>query len=316
MASVDCHLHVNFNAFPLGDLIKYLDRERIDCCWLLSWEEINPGPWIYRHLPVEDIYGAYLKYPSRIIPFYAPDPHGDDASVKLDNWHMKGIRGCGELKATLNWDSKQVMAILQTARRLKMPVVFHMEESGIRIPYSDKLFDRLLYYGLETEKKVYKIPQSILRLLVKSYTPLRNRTKSFVFPGYMLDMASLERTLSEYPDVNFVAHGPMFWKHISADGATCSEGYPTGLVTGEGIIWRLLSDYPNLYADTSAGSGLNAFTRDPENAKRFLSLFESKILYGTDNVMKGQREFLNSLRLPKGTCQKICGDNAYGLVNI
>ncbi len=316
MASIDSHVHVNYNGFSSGEIIKYLDRERIDFCWVLSWEEINPGPWIYNHLPVEDIHEAYLKYPSRIIPFYAPDPQGNDAAAKLENWHSKGIRGCGELKATLNWDSKQVMGILQAARRLKTPVVFHMEESGCRIPYSEKLFYRLLYYGLETKKKVYKIPQGILQLLVKSYAPLRNKTESFIFPGYMLDMASLENTLRIYPDINFIAHGPMFWKHISADGAIRSEVYPTGLVTGEGIIWRLLSDYPNLYADTSADSGLNAFTRDPENAKRFLSLFEDKILFGTDNVMKGQRGFLNSLTLSKSTFKKICGDNAHRLINI
>jgi predicted TIM-barrel fold metal-dependent hydrolase len=44
-------------------------------------------------------------------------------------------------------------------------------------------------------------------------------------------------------------------------------------------------------------------------------LFEDKILYGTDNVMEEQREFLNSLSLPKGTYSKIYGENACRLIN-
>ena len=316
MTLVDSHLHVNIYGFSLSDIIKYLDKERMDYCWLLSWEETNRGPWPYENASVEDIYEAYLKHPSRIIPFYAPDPHQNDATAQLENWHKKGIRGCGELKATLNWDSEQVRALLQTARRLKMPVVFHMEESECRdIPYSDKLYDRLLFYGLRMKRKIYKIPQRILQLLVKSYAPLRNRTKSYVFPGYMLEMASLENTLRDYPDVNFVAHGPMFYKHIYADGVIRSEVYPRGPVSGKGIIRRLLRDYPNLYVDISARSGLNALTRDPANAKTFLSVFGDKILYGTDNLVDlGQKDFLESLHLSRTTYRNIYGQNACRLI--
>ena len=312
MTIIDSHFHINFNGFSLDKIIKYLDRERIDCCWLLSWEEINPGPWDYQHLSVEDIYDAFLKYPSRIIPFYAPDPHRTDAAIQLDNWYKRGIHGCGELIATLNWGSGEIRPILQTAQKLKMPVVFHMEESETRdIPYSDKFWDRLSFYGVRSENKIYKIPWNIL---TKYYPPLKNRKKSYFFPGYMLDFASLETTLDEYPDVNFVAHGLMFWKYISEDANACKAMLPTGPINGEGIIWRLLESYPNLYADTSGSSGFNALTRDPTVIKRFLSTFQDKILYGTDTLMKGQKEFLGSLALPEGTYNKIYGDNAQRLL--
>ncbi len=82
-------MHVNLNGWTLKDIIGYLDRERIDFCWLLSWEEVNPGPWGYKHLPVEDISEAFQKYPSRIIPFYAPDPHRGDAVNTLEAWHRE-----------------------------------------------------------------------------------------------------------------------------------------------------------------------------------------------------------------------------------
>jgi predicted TIM-barrel fold metal-dependent hydrolase len=316
MTLIDSHFHVNYLGFSLTDTIKYLDRERIDCCWLLSWEEINPGPWVYYYLPVEDIYEAYLKYPSRIIPFYAPDPHRSDAIIQLQNWYQKGIRGCGELKATLSWDSEQVTAILKTSGRLRMPIVFHMEASeGRDIPYFDAPYNWLVFWGLRTNNKIYSILLRILQVMVNNFAPLRNRTKSYFFPGYMLDFAALEVALGDYPDVNFVAHGPMFWKYMSAEAATSKEILSKGSGNGDGIIWRLLRDYPNLYADTSGSSGLTALTRNSATTKRFLSMFEDKILYGTDNFMKEQKEFLESLALPEGVYKKIYGDNAYRLLN-
>jgi len=315
MTVVDSHMHVNFAGFSLDKIIKYLDKNRIDYCWLLSWEEINPGPWNYQHLSIEDIYHAYLKYPSRIIPMYAPDPHKENAAAELEYWCQKGIRGCGEMKSTLHWESSKVKKILSTIEKLGIPLVFHMEESKpFLIPYSSALYDKILCRGLQTTRKAYQIPRRALQLLVSLYSPLRNRLKYYTFPGYMLDFASLEIALKDYPNVSFIAHGPMFWKHISTDADASKEVYPKGPVAGEGIIWRLLRNYPNLYADISAG-GFNALTRDTLNAKKFLSLFEDKILYGTDNDTKGQRDFLNSLGLSQGTYRKIYGENACRLVD-
>lgn len=315
MNVVDSHLHVNMNGFSLRDIIKYLDRERIDGCWLLSWEEVNPGLWPYHSLPVEEIYEAYVKYPTRIIPFYAPDPAREDAVVQLEKWHKKGIRGCGELKSTQNWESDKIRLILEACRKLKIPVVFHMEESENRVtPRSNTKLDQILFSAMVTEKTMYQIPRYILRLLAKGIKPLKDAVKTYRFPGYLLDFTSLESVLKDFPDVKFIAHGPMFWKHISSDGIARREMIPKGPLIGEGIIWHLLRNYPNLYADISAESGLNALTRDPGNAKRFLALFENKILYGTDNVLKGQKEFLDSLKLLKRAYKNIYGENACRII--
>ena len=43
--------------------------------------------------------------------------------------------------------------------------------------------------------------------------------------------------------------------------------YPKGPVTRGGLTDRYLSDYPNMFGDMSAGSGLNALTRDEEFAQ-------------------------------------------------
>ena len=126
----------------------------------------------------------------------------------------------------------------------------------------------------------------------------------------MLDFASLETSLKDFPDVNFVAHGLMFWKYYSSDATGDEEELPVGPVKGEGIIWRLLRDYPNLYADISSDSGINALKRDRQIARSFLSQFEDKILYGTDNLVNGQKEYIDSLGLDKETWRKIYGENA------
>jgi hypothetical protein len=310
-------MHVNFAGMTLRDIIRYLDNNRIDLCWLLTWEEIDHGLWYYKHLPIENVFDAYLQFPSRIVPFYAPDPHKEQANTELENWYNKGIRGCGELKATLNWNSDKIRTVLKTVARLKLPLVFHMEESRYcNIPYSDTIYDKIIFYGSRTEKEIYRIPRLLLKLLVNTYTPLKNRNKRYFFPGYMLDFASLESSLIEFPNINFVAHGLMFWKHISGDAINCFEDLPKGSINGEGVIWRLLSEYPNLYADLSAQSGLNALTRDPQKAKNFLSAFENKLMYGTDNFLKGQREFLDSLHLAKNTYRKIYGENSVRIMRM
>jgi len=58
--------------------------------------------------------------------------------------------------------------------------------------------------------------------------------------------------------------------------------YPKTPVTRGGITDRLLSDFPNLYGDLSAGSGLNSMLRDEEHARQFLARHQDKLLFGSD----------------------------------
>ncbi|NPV07725.1 MAG: amidohydrolase family protein [Anaerolineae bacterium] len=103
--------------------------------------------------------------------------------------------------------------------------------------------------------------------------------------GYQDDpgLPRLERLLQQAPDTVVIGHGPGFWANIAVV-STVEEmsGYPQGPVAREGAVARLLREYPNLYADTSAQSGWNALTRDPEHGIRFLEEFQDKILFGTD----------------------------------
>ena len=91
----------------------------------------------------------------------------------------------------------------------------------------------------------------------------------------------LEFMLKSYPRTRFIGHADAFWANISADYAN-ESAYPSGKIKRGGITDKLLSDYPNLFADLSANSGNNALSRDPEFTEGFLRRHEDKLIFGSD----------------------------------
>lgn len=100
-------------------------------------------------------------------------------------------------------------------------------------------------------------------------------------------LPKFEKMLKAFPDTVFMAHGPTFWREISKN-ETDPSTYPQGKVRPGGRVDELLAEYPNLYGDLSAGSGLNALTRDSEFAPAFLERNQNKLLFGTDYLAPGQ----------------------------
>lgn len=98
---------------------------------------------------------------------------------------------------------------------------------------------------------------------------------------YNLEYDRFGSILKRFPKVNFIGHAQTFWANIDAR-AVQSVLYPKGPVTAGGLTDRYLSDYPNFWGDLSAGSGLNAFTRDEEHARGFLQRHRDRLLYGSD----------------------------------
>lgn len=98
---------------------------------------------------------------------------------------------------------------------------------------------------------------------------------------YNQGIERFHKILEKYPKVNFIGHAQTFWANIDKK---CEQAvlYPKGKVTPGGITDRLLADYPNMFADLSAGSGLNAFARDPEHGREFIKRHRTKLLYGSD----------------------------------
>jgi len=98
---------------------------------------------------------------------------------------------------------------------------------------------------------------------------------------YNLNLANFHQTLARFPTVNFIGHAQTWWANVDAK-ADQNVLYPTGRVTPGGITDRLLRDYPNMFGDMSAGSGLNHLVRDPEHAAAFLQRHQHKLLFGSD----------------------------------
>jgi predicted TIM-barrel fold metal-dependent hydrolase len=98
---------------------------------------------------------------------------------------------------------------------------------------------------------------------------------------YNLGIENFHKTLEKYPTVNFIGHAQTWWANVDAK-AEQKVLYPTGAVTPGGITDRLLRDYPNVFGDMSAGSGLNHLVRDPEHAAAFLQRHQDKLLFGSD----------------------------------
>jgi len=132
-------------------------------------------------------------------------------------------------------------------------------------------------------------------------------------------LPAMERVLKEFPGVNFIGHANGWWNSLSGDVKEF-KGYPEGEISPGGAALRLLEEYPNMYADLSARSGLNAITRDPEFGLKFLKTHPDKLLFGTDAIGGIGREshfdFYNTVELTAEVKAKIFRENARRLLKL
>ena len=102
------------------------------------------------------------------------------------------------------------------------------------------------------------------------------------FQRYNLGFERFYKILEKFQKVNFIGHAQTWWGHIDKNHADQSVMYPKGPVTPGGLTDRYLSDYTNMFGDLSAGSGLNALTRDEDFTRGFLTRHQDKLLFGSD----------------------------------
>lgn len=109
----------------------------------------------------------------------------------------------------------------------------------------------------------------------------------FEYRNYSYNFEAFERVLQTFPDTIFVGHAQAWWANVSAEAprdytAPDYTPYPKDPVVLGGLTDRWLAEYPNIYGDLSAGSGLGALTRDPAFGKDFVLRHRSKLLWATD----------------------------------
>jgi len=108
------------------------------------------------------------------------------------------------------------------------------------------------------------------------------------FQMYNYGFERFYKMLEKYPRVNFLGHAQTWWANVDKNNADQTVMYPKGPVTSGGLTDRYLSDYANMYGDLSAGSGLNALTRDEDFTRDFLTRHQDKLVYGSDcNDLEG-----------------------------
>lgn len=130
-------------------------------------------------------------------------------------------------------------------------------------------------------------------------------------PGY----PRLEKALKTCPDTIFIGHGPSFW-------AGLHDSPEKG-----GSVARLMREYENLWADTSANSGYNALTKDMSYGIEFLDEFCDRIMFGTDSCKRSDlyapyknveyiRDIEKNKKLPKDKLDKIKHKNSIKLLKL
>lgn len=138
-------------------------------------------------------------------------------------------------------------------------------------------------------------------------------------------LPQLDYTLSRFPELIILGHGPPFWAQIAQlEPPNDHTGYPKYPVNKEGVVPELMRKHPNLYGDLSAGSGYNALARDEEYAVKFLNEFQDKLLFGTDICSFSQEillpEFLLRLKsqgkISQVVFNKIARENAIELLGL
>ena len=291
---IDAHMHVNYQGMDAGCLVSEMDAYGIDLAWLLTWY-LPPGqdaprfgggfsPLNYRTdgthagATLDHILAACDRYPGRFIAGYCPCPYeGSAADLFESAWRMHGVRVCGEWSYRLQLDDPRSIQLFRRAGELGAPVVLHLD-----VPF----------------------------------LPDDNGNPTYQNHWCGGDVRNLERALQACPNTVFIGHAPGFWRYISGDAATSPESYPSGPVAPGGELHSLLDNHPNLFADLSSGSGLNALRRDPEHARDFLIHRADRLLYGRDNKGNELQEFLPSLDLPRAVLDRIYFKNAASLVSI
>jgi hypothetical protein len=285
MLIIDAHNHAEWYGYNLERYLENMDAYGIERTWLLSWEapedEYDPTynhvmPLLGRNGPIPFERGLYFvdQVPERFVLGYAPDPRRPDAQDRL--------------AAAMSIHGVQVYG------ELKLRMMYDNPDA-LRI---------FRYCGAQG-----------LPVTIHIDYPIDNDRK-YPRPNYWYGggIDALERALAACPETNFVGHAPGFWAHISGDEQYRQVYYPEGQVTPGGRIVELLRKHPNLYCDTSAGSGHTALSRDRDHAREFLLEFQDRVLYGRDSFDNRHQELLNSLDLPEEVLRKIYSGNARRLI--
>lgn len=281
---IDAHNHPDWHHHNLPRFLDNMAQCGIDRTWLLSWEapadECDPVYIQVTHsgpegpIPFANCLRYQVAAPEKFVLGYAPDPRRPEAIDRLQA--MVDLYG------------------VQVYGELKLRMMYDN-------PDALRMFRFCGTHGLPV----------VVHIDYEFNTGRAYPRPSWWYGG---GIEALERAVRACPGTAFVGHAPGFWAHISGDDQFDRAPYPKGPVLPGGKVVEMLRRYPNLYADLSAGSGLNALQRDPVFATDLILEFQDRLLYARDQFTNDLQSFLGTLDLPSQVRDKIYAGNALRLV--
>ena len=281
---IDAHNHPDWHGHGLTRFLDNMATGGIDKTWLLSWEAPTGDydPAAYHRTTLGDSTGPIPFARCLLYKERAPD---------------KFVLGFAP-------DPRRSDAIDRLCAAIDVYGVRVYGELKLRMMYDNP--DALRMFRFCGEKG---LPVTV-HIDYEFATGVRYPRPNWWYGG---GIDAFERAVRACPETIFIGHAPGFWAHISDDGQHDKVPYPKGPVV-EGKVGQMLRQYPNLYADLSAGSGLGALARDPAYTKDFLLEFQDRILHARDCFDFRRVEFLESLELPEEVLAKVLAGNALKLV--
>ncbi len=281
---IDIHNHPDWHGHGLAAVLADMDACGIARAWLLSWEcpVADHAPLWRGHpalggdgpIPFARCVSYAERAPGRFVLGYAPDPRRPEA---IDRLH-----GMIEIYGVRVCGELKLRMMADNPDALRLYRFCGRQRLPVIIHFDDE----------------FEQPSAYPRA-------------SYWYGG---GIAALERALRACPETVFLGHAPGFWAHLSGDYPAAPVRYPKGPVTPGGKLPALLRQYPNLYCDGSAGSGLGALARDPTFAREFLLEFQDRYLFARDQFDTVHQDFLNGLGLPAPVLDKLFAGNALRLV--
>ncbi|MCX6044521.1 MAG: amidohydrolase family protein [Chloroflexi bacterium] len=289
---IDSHNHSHYNGVGPEGLIAEMDAFGIDLAWLLTWylppsehvpsshRAFNPRnvrpDGTHAGVILADVLETCQRFPARFVAGYCPCPtEGNAADLFEAAYRVYGVRICGEWSYRTVLDDPRAIELFRRAGQLHCPVVLHIDAPYLPDAQGKPVYQEFWYGG---------------------------------------NLEALARALQACPATIFIGHAPGFWRYLSGDEATERAIYPAGPIQPGGRLLELFEQFPNLWADLSAGSGLGALRRDPGFARDFLIRYADRLLYGRDNKGNALQEFLKTLDLPQTVRDKLFFQNAQKLV--
>lgn len=251
---IDAHAHVfafpkiknkgaNTTFMSMEDQIAVMNAKGVDQAIILP---LNSPETPTEHQSVGEVLYICEKYPGRFIPFCNVDPRlprrPDLIRAEDFDWILEQCRAAG---------------------------CKGLGEFTARLPWDDPAV--LLLLGA-CEKVGFPVTFHTITAEVNSYGLIDE-----------LGLPRLEKVLGKFPKLKMFGHSPGFWSEISGAVTPAEKNdYPKTPVKPGGKVQELMRRYPGLYGDLSAGSGLNALTRDPAHACEFIEEFQDRLLLGLD----------------------------------